>query len=534
MNRFLTLVLFISLAFSFEARAQLSPGDLTQAHKQLEGINNCTQCHDVGHKITNDKCLNCHKEIEGLITAKKGYHGSTVVGQNQCVKCHSEHHGRDFDLTRFNRNTFNHNLTGYKLEDKHAQADCRKCHQSKNIENTELQKRDSTFLGLKENCQSCHVDYHQKTLSDKCQTCHTNFKSFRPANGFNHDNAAYKLDGAHVKTDCKKCHKPTQLNGKDFQAFKGIGFSTCNTCHADVHKGKLGLNCIECHTTTSFTELRSKSKFNHNATAYPLIGKHQNVDCKKCHTKAYTQPIKHDRCNDCHTDYHKGDFVTQNKKPDCKQCHAIEQPFTYSNYSIDDHNKSDYALTGSHMATPCFSCHKPNERWSFNNMGSKCSDCHKNSHTGIMSTKFLTLETCNNCHNTEVWSKVNFDHTKTNWNLKGKHAEATCRQCHYKVEEKTKQPMQQFATLGTQCTTCHKSIHGNEFIKAETETCTQCHSDQKPWNQVTFNHSTTKFILDGAHEKVSCTKCHKYQPLATNSKILQFKMESFKCIDCHY
>ena len=52
--------------------AQLSPGDLTTAHADLEGMSNCTQCHDLGNKVTNAKCLECHKEIKALITRKEG------------------------------------------------------------------------------------------------------------------------------------------------------------------------------------------------------------------------------------------------------------------------------------------------------------------------------------------------------------------------------------------------------------------------------------------------------------------------------
>jgi hypothetical protein len=296
----------------------------------------------------------------------------------------------------------------------------------------------------------------------------------------------------------------------------------------------LGANCETCHTTNSFTQLKNSSGFNHNSTSYPLIGQHVSVECKKCHTKSYTQPIKHERCDDCHTDYHKSEFVTQNQNPDCKQCHAIEQPFTNNIYTIETHNSLVFALTGSHMASPCYSCHKTNERWSFKNIGSRCSDCHKNSHNMAMSANFLTPETCKNCHNTEVWNGITFDHNKTNWSLKGKHAEATCRKCHFILSEDSMQIVQQFEKLGFQCATCHKSIHGNEFQNAETASCTQCHSDERPWNQVTYNHSKTKFVLDGAHEKVSCTKCHKYEPVALNSKKLQFKMESYKCIDCHF
>jgi uncharacterized paraquat-inducible protein A len=52
--------------------AQISPGDLSIPHTHLEGISNCTQCHVLGNKISNDKCLDCHKEIQERISFQKG------------------------------------------------------------------------------------------------------------------------------------------------------------------------------------------------------------------------------------------------------------------------------------------------------------------------------------------------------------------------------------------------------------------------------------------------------------------------------
>jgi len=43
--------LFISLFLWTNLTGQISPGDLTTAHAELEGIRNCTQCHDLGGHI---------------------------------------------------------------------------------------------------------------------------------------------------------------------------------------------------------------------------------------------------------------------------------------------------------------------------------------------------------------------------------------------------------------------------------------------------------------------------------------------------
>ena len=37
----------------------MSPGDLTQYHADLEGLLNCTKCHDLGEGVSEAKCLDC-------------------------------------------------------------------------------------------------------------------------------------------------------------------------------------------------------------------------------------------------------------------------------------------------------------------------------------------------------------------------------------------------------------------------------------------------------------------------------------------
>lgn len=153
--------------------AQISPGELSKVHEQLEGLSNCTQCHVLGKKVTNEKCLDCHKEIINLISKKEGYHASTEVQGNDCFNCHSEHHGKNFKLINIEKDNFDHSLTGYKLEGKHGQIKCEECHKKEFIQPEVSQKKEvGTFLGLNTKCLSCHDDYHQKTLSSDCASCH--------------------------------------------------------------------------------------------------------------------------------------------------------------------------------------------------------------------------------------------------------------------------------------------------------------------------------------------------------------------------
>ncbi len=140
------IVAIISLLlFSSSILAQFSPGKLSNAHKDLEGLNNCTKCHEVGASISEARCLDCHKALNKRIKANKGFHVSKKVKGKSCISCHSEHHGRKFDALHFDEDNFEHELTGYKLEGAHAKVDCQDCHKPDFISDKKLKKNKSVF-----------------------------------------------------------------------------------------------------------------------------------------------------------------------------------------------------------------------------------------------------------------------------------------------------------------------------------------------------------------------------------------------------
>jgi len=615
MNRLIKYILLLFICHSFYSYGQISPGDLTKAHAKYEGMSNCTLCHDLGNKVTNNKCLSCHKVMQELIKQNRGYHASSQVKDKNCVKCHSEHYGRNFKMIRFDKNTFNHELTGYVLKGKHNEIDCNKCHKPSFIKSNTIKKRPNTFLGLDDKCISCHKDYHQNTLStNDCAACH-NTKKFAPAEKFNHDKTNFKLTGKHQTVDCKKCHKITKRNGKDFQKFNHLSFKNCNSCHTnphnndlfknnctqchstvlpfndfnikkhfnhnlthfilkgkhktiacfschkkqkdpklvfknllnisenncvkchqDKHKGKFGNNCSKCHNEESFTSKKLLRNFDHSLTDFPLEGLHKKVDCKKCHQSGkYTNPINFSSCNKCHDDYHKGEFTKNNIATDCKTCHSVKDGFDLSLFTTTQHQKTTFPLKGAHNAMPCFACHKNNpkqKKWTFKNIGMDCVQCHKDIHKGYINTKYYPNQKCESCHNNDAWSDVNFDHSKTNWSLTGKHLEIACRKCHIKNNTKSKPFNQKFTNLNNDCSTCHSDKHNNQFAINGVTDCTRCHVT-KNWNPEKFDHNTTPFKLDGRHAQLACVECHKSLG-GTNKGSFNYKIKKFSCIDCHH
>lgn len=525
---YLSLVSLTLLIFVLLVSAQISPGKLADSHAHLEGLSNCTKCHVLGEKVSNEKCLDCHKEIATRISAQKGYHASAGVRTKDCIKCHSDHHGRNFQMVHFDTDEFEHNETGYNLHGRHAELSCRNCHNPEFITDSRIKSKSSTYLGLDQKCLSCHGDYHQGTLSSDCSSCH-DFKIFRPASKFEHQKTRFKLRGKHADADCIKCHKVALHNGIEMQEFAGIRFENCTSCHKDVHDKKFGQNCSQCHSEDSFLKIKQLNNFNHSLTNYPLAGKHQFVACARCHKTGYTSGIKHNRCANCHTDYHAKQFAIQGRSPDCSDCHST-LGFERSDFTVQRHNEAAFVLTGAHLATPCFACHKKSDKWSFREIGETCFDCHNNIHEPYLDKKYYEEATCESCHSSNRWSEIDFDHSKTNFKLEGAHLMQSCRSCHFKTG-KDGVISQEFSQLASGCTSCHQDVHNGQFEGTGGTDCLKCHG-YADWSASKFDHDQTAFKLDGKHKDLACLACHK-QAVTEGITYTEYKLTNYACESCH-
>ena len=130
----------------------------------------------------------------------------------------------------------------------------------------------------------------------------------------------------------------------------------------------------------------------------------------------------------------------------------------------------------------------------------------------------------------EQWSKINFDHNQTKFELTGGHKNQPCYSCHF---EKTNEnsPVQKFSGLSTECYSCHIDQHNKQFEKEGVTECKNCH-ETISWKNSTFDHNTARFKLDGKHQQVACYKCHK--TIQTEQlTYVQYKLEDIRCEACH-
>ncbi len=444
---------------------QFSPGELSKYHAELEGTSNCVECHEVGNKEISDGCVLCHQPLKLQIDAKRGYHQDKTTG---CGDCHSDHNGRAFELVYWPKNIreFDHNETGATLTGKHRDLECNQCHTQKNIvgkdiiqwaqENDTFPVLNRTFLGLSEECATCHEGIHDKEVSNTCTDCHNTTDWKKASEEFDHRQARFLLTGAHKNVACEKCHKTTPDRTPNVWKLVGMAFQNCTDCHQDHHKGSYGNTCETCHTTVDWK--KDIIPFDHSKTKYPLVGKHGPIDCARCHTPNLSGTLpKYATCLECHEDEHYRQFMLRKDGGDCGACHTV-QGFTPTSYTITMHQTSRFPIEGGHLAIPCISCHKPFEpvkgkpttRFTWKQL--ECGNCHSDIHRNQFKEHYQNQ--CEQCHTVIEFSRVIFDHNATDFPLDGRHQNVSCNNCHDQIQD-SEGTFIRYNPTSHQCVDCH-------------------------------------------------------------------------------
>jgi len=530
------------------AFAQISPGPLSKAHASLSGTTQCNSCHQFGTSTPAFKCLDCHKEVAEALAGKHGYHAGLQLHNpngKDCVRCHLEHNGENFDLIRWepSREKFDHRSTGYRLEGKHASVACEKCHTPAHMLSDLkplIKYRDAakSFFAQSTACAPCHTDPHKGQLGNDCTKCH-NVESWKAAKEFDHSKTRYPLTGLHVKVECEKCHKPDTPDSP--ARYRDMKFAVCQDCHTDPHRGEFKKACEACHTTAGWKIMLSGYNFDHSKTKYPLQGKHATVPCTACHIRGdFKKEIPFAKCSDCHTpDPHKGQFAARAQKGDCAECHNLDG-WKPSLFDVKQHDTSQYPLRGKHVTVDCAKCHIPAGKDTVYKVKfALCTDCHKDAHDNQFAAAPYSNK-CEGCHTVADWHRTTYTiakHTNSRFALTGAHAAVACSDCHRVGLGGRTDGILPFRFEDRTCTSCHKDPHNGEFNDRMTRKrangmplgCEACHT-LKSWAEISgFDHSKTKFALQGAHRSVPCAECHR----ATTAYASRYKGTSQQCEACH-
>ncbi|MFL5408932.1 MAG: hypothetical protein ACJ79O_24190 [Myxococcales bacterium] len=577
-------LLIVLLGTAAAARGDVfSPGPLSKGHANLEGLGNCTRCHEAGARVSERRCLACHAEIQESVAKKQGFHGRLSDAERTCNLCHHEHQGRDFKLVDWGKGgkaAFDHSRTGFVLAGKHAQIKCEQCHQDRLIGDPEIRKlreahpERQTYLGVPTTCSGCHFDEHRAQLRDACADCHTE-RGWKPAPKFNHARTDYALRGKHASVQCAKCHAreedpdfaeerasfPAPLS-ETFSRFKPVAHSSCLDCHEDPHANRFGESCETCHSEQGWLVLRGDvaQRAFHETTRFPLRGAHATVSCNSCHGpfaghKAVFKGLRFDRCTSCHVDAHLGQLrAPRNAPAECDRCHTV-QGFRPPQYEVQDHTR--WALLGAHAAVACDRCHRVDKRlaeraatiraWlekrkrkdeislvQFHPEASRsrCDVCHADPHGGQF-RKRVQKAGCSDCHEVASWTAVRFDHDReTRFPLTGAHENRPCASCHLRDGS----GVVRYTSLATDCASCHADVHAGQFASGRVASvdCTECHSVVE-FKRTSFQHRRpfTSFELTGKHASVACSACHRDVAVGRSAKVTRYRGLPLTCEGCH-
>ncbi len=461
------------------------------------------------------------------------------------------------------------------------------------------------------NCLQCHALGKDMALNDKCLECHegiawlvdrdrglhgregrSDCAACHPEHGgrdfqlideatlkpeaFDHERAGWPLQGKHKEAGCEKCHnqnfrlsKVLELlqSGNSGRAWIGLD-GDCASCHEDVHKGRLGTNCADCHTARSFHEVVG-DRFDHSKTRYGLRGAHTQLTCAVCHDsdKAWGRFPRFEKCGDCHTDPHAGKATLAGAYADCAGCHN-EESFRPSTFTVAMHDASRFPLRGNHRDASCEKCHAKEDsgpaRVERGDAGvllrplfKQCSECHKDAHEGQLAAR-NDKGACEACHTPDGWRPSTFDikdHGSTSFDLTGGHARANCASCHG-PEREFLPPLPDRELLGRAgvafypasetCGECHRDAHDARYPGDHPEKkCEQCHDTElfRPALVDAAFHNRFEYKLEGAHRAVPCMECHAdLKDIQAGSSLLlavservpiRFEVEHSTCGSCH-
>lgn len=433
---------------------------------------------------------------------EKKSHGSDF--KMDCKACHNPGGWK----VETNKIAFKHETTNFKLQDQHATADCKKCHQT------------LVFSEAKSECVTCHKDVHSMSVGNDCVRCHTsknwlvnNVQQLHEQNGF-------QMAGAHTVLSCIDCHK-SETN----QRWDRIG-NDCASCHqknfntttSPNHKlSGFSTNCSDCHEPISTTW--GGGNFHY---FFSLTQGHDTRDCAKCHEGNNYKTAKPD-CISCHTkDYNNATNPKHSGPPfgtNCASCHTTNKG--WKPVTVNFHTK--FPLTESHNINECAKCHDPNN---YGAAKPECASCHMNDYNATSNPKHTQPAfgtNCAECHSTKPgWKPVSTNfHTKFQLTLG--HSITDCSKCHDPND---------YSKASSDCASCHTTTYNNTTNPKHATSgfgtnCALCHTTNKGWKPAQMtNHDGTFFpIYSGEHRGKwsSCVECH----LNLNN------YAQFSCINCH-
>lgn len=547
--------LLLVLAFTWWdlGRARVGPGPLHPAHAavpELQGGANCEACHRDG-VVAAEACGECHRPVLAQRGTDRGVHGSLAPdAMARCQDCHLDHHGDDSPLIAphaFARvgvgdvASYDHkHLPGFALVGAHATLACSRCHTHAD---DAAPPAGGRFLGLSQQCTSCHEDVHKGAFGADCASCHGQEKAFETVEHFEHPR--FRLANAHAGIGCADCHRDGTRYAIEREHAEPQPVRACAECHDNPHGTAAtaatslrlpgAADCARCHVAERWDLARTDAA-GHERFGFPLRGEHAAADCAACHGEATRAPRwthavpKVVSCGACHEHPHGGELMaaaTAAIGPDdgCAQCHAdADARFADGRISAAQHAVTGFQLAAPHAEVACSGCHQGAERAQRfpGRRADDCRTCHRDAHAGQFPDRASGLAAapsrqCTECHVPDRFQPHRFGlaaHQATAFPLTGAHGAVACDVCHATVVD----GVRRFVGTAKECGACHRDVHQGVFDRGGRPRqvdgrvgCSRCH-DTSAFTPVVadFDHALwTGYELVEGHAQVACAECHR-------------------------
>jgi hypothetical protein len=313
--------------------------------------------------------------------------------------------------------------------DKHADADCKDCHQSPG---KEAPKNTGDLFPVQQEASKSRTLAHAM-----CFTCHNQESELAP-----------------LPPNCDTCHKLAPEKGSEQRVFAHAPSQSSTDFSQFKHDNRnhARLPCLLCHRREN------------NSPQPTLPGKAAHAPCTGCHAQQFSNSSS-EICTICHTDVQSGKVKAF---PPLRSFDARFDHAKHANAACATCHKQNRGGVGLSIPSrlnahvTCFSCHTPTAQANGRNISS-CSTCHQPGRLVRTSEQASAY-------------RVGFSHNSHDASEK-----LACAACHRvraglprgrQVSEPL--PLNHHAPAGAlSCATCHNGVRtfgGDDF-----SVCTRCH-----------------------------------------------------------
>jgi predicted CxxxxCH...CXXCH cytochrome family protein len=393
-------------------------------------------------------------------------------------------------------------------------------------------------------CRFCHISHSDldHIREDQCASCHIILGEVMVKGEYIHNKHEGLPCSEAVMICCIECHSKTHKKGR--MAFTDVDSQDeiegkCKICHNDEYLETISVVCNAqgVHTTKEKC-LNCHNVLIQEGNNYKFIEDHYNRPTNLEYMEEALgdqgDGLEGNDCSVCHKNVSTG---LHNFKQKCYDCHDNHCELNIGEAECAYCHKSDKNL--KQFGGEGFLHDQYNEKYT----GSRCKECHSNSHIPGEEMTFTEGETreeiegkCRICHNDEDLKKIS-----VSCNGQGNHeARDNCLNCHnvftkegdiYRIKEghynmPTNLENMKWAWssgVGNDCGICHTQPVLHKSVPV-SEVCENCHVKEK--------HCEIKNISPGWEGDNTCGACHAEVVIAGQD--LHSKIPSdVSCVDCH-